>query len=131
MNANRSRVHATRDQSQLELWRKRLQEFERRDCSVGVFCKELGVSTPTFYYWRCKLAEAPRRGRPPARGERKSGAAKRPRRKKARQSGFIPVVLNSQSNANNVSIELTSGSRIQVPANAQLALASVLDRVFV
>jgi hypothetical protein len=131
MNANRSRVHATRDQSQLDLWLRRLQEFEQRDCTVDVYCKELGVSTPTFYYWRSKVAEAPRRGRPPARGKNKSRAAKRPGSKKVRQSGFLPVVLNSHSNANNVSIELTSGVRVEVPIDAHLALANVLDRVFV
>ena len=131
MNAKRSSVRATRDLSQLDLWRSRLQEFERRDCTVAVYCEELGVSTPTFYYWRTKLTDIARRGISKTHRRNKSVATNGPRSKRTGQSSFLPVMLSAQSNVENVSIELASGSRIQVPANAQLALASVLDRVFV
>lgn len=132
MNANRSRVRASRDQAKLDLWSRRLQEFERRDCTVAVYCKELGVSTPTFYYWRRKLTDAPGRSQAKTRSKMRELADKRGMRgRKSGQSKFLPVKLSAQSGVENVSFELTSGSRIEVPATAQLALASVLDRVFV
>ena len=127
MNAKRSRMPATRSQSQLEVWRKRLDEFERRDCSVVDYCKELGVSAPTFYYWRKKLGKASdRRG---ARSREKRLTLKRTAGISPRRSSFLPVVLSTQLNRDAVSIELPSGVRVCIPTDAQQALSSVLDRV--
>ncbi len=42
-------------EARLELWRKRFREFASGSCTVDQFCKQVGVSTATFYYWRSKL----------------------------------------------------------------------------
>lgn len=38
-----------------DLWRQRLQRFERSDLSAVAFCAKEGVSTPAFYAWRRRL----------------------------------------------------------------------------
>src|SRR5215475_10030788 len=42
-----------------DLWRQRLQRFERSGLSAVAFCAKEGVSVPSFYAWRRRL-------RPPA-----------------------------------------------------------------
>jgi hypothetical protein len=38
-----------------DLWRQRLQRFERSDLSAVAFCAKEGVSVPSFYAWRRRL----------------------------------------------------------------------------
>ena len=38
-----------------ELWRQRLQRFERSGLSAVAFCAKEGVSAPSFYAWRRRL----------------------------------------------------------------------------
>ena len=40
-----------------DLWRQRLQRFERSGLSVGAFCTKEGVSLPSFYAWRRRLRQ--------------------------------------------------------------------------
>ncbi len=42
-------------EARLELWRKRFQDFAAATCTVEQFCKQVGVTAATFYYWRKKL----------------------------------------------------------------------------
>lgn len=39
-------------------WRRRLVRFRRCGQSVTAFCREEGVSTPSFYQWRKRLQSA-------------------------------------------------------------------------
>lgn len=39
-------------------WRKRLERFESSGQSAAAFCREEGVSTPSFYKWRKRLGKA-------------------------------------------------------------------------
>ena len=38
-----------------DLWRQRLQRFERSGLSAAAFCVKEGVSPPSFYAWRRRL----------------------------------------------------------------------------
>jgi hypothetical protein len=38
-----------------DLWRQRLQRFERSGLSTVAFCAKEGVSVPSFYAWRRRL----------------------------------------------------------------------------
>ncbi|HKB37724.1 MAG TPA: hypothetical protein VKD72_14855, partial [Gemmataceae bacterium] len=38
-----------------DLWRQRLQRFERSGLSAVAFCGKEGVSAPSFYAWRQRL----------------------------------------------------------------------------
>lgn len=46
-----------------EQWRSRLDRFEAGDRSIAQFCREEGVGTHTFYYWRKQLARKSRPSR--------------------------------------------------------------------
>ena len=38
-----------------DLWRRRIQRFERSGLSALAFCAKEGVSAPSFYAWRRRL----------------------------------------------------------------------------
>jgi transposase len=40
-----------------DLWRQRLQRFERSGLSALAFCAKEGVSAPSFYAWRRRLRQ--------------------------------------------------------------------------
>jgi len=42
-----------------DLWRQRLQRFERSGLSAVAFCAKEGVSVPSFYAWRRRLLRPP------------------------------------------------------------------------
>ena len=38
-------------------WQRRMVRFEQTQSTVVEFCRDEGVSTPSFYQWRKKLAQ--------------------------------------------------------------------------
>ena len=57
-------------------WRERLSRWQRLQCSISEFCRREGVSLPSFFQWRKRLA---------AEGPHRDGAAP------PRGAAFIPV----------------------------------------
>src|SRR5215468_5028607 len=45
------------DHALQDLWRQRLQRFERSGLSAVAFCAKEGVSAPSFYAWRRRLRQ--------------------------------------------------------------------------
>jgi transposase-like protein len=45
-------------QSRLDWWRGQFQRHQKANVSVARFCRQLGVSVVTFYYWRKRVHEA-------------------------------------------------------------------------
>jgi len=87
------------------VWEERLRRFERSGLTVAKFCRQEGVSVPSFYQWRKRLAEA-------AAGSRRSTPA------------FQQVMLAGSV----VAIELPSGVRVELPAQQlQLVRAVVAE----
>jgi len=39
----------------IEDWRRRLAQFQESELSVAAFCRQEGVSPPSFYVWRKRL----------------------------------------------------------------------------
>ena len=39
-----------------ERWRERLARFQRLGCSITVFCDREGISEPSLFQWRRRLA---------------------------------------------------------------------------
>jgi hypothetical protein len=45
-------------QSRLDWWRGQFQRHQKANPSVALFCRQLGVSVVTFYYWKRRVHEA-------------------------------------------------------------------------
>ena len=91
-------------ESTREQWRRRMARFEGAGLSVVEFCLQEGISTPSFYQWRKRLAQE---------GGDEIGSP----------SSFRPVRLVG---AAEVSVELPGGTRLRIPAADRQALEVVL-----
>jgi hypothetical protein len=90
------------------VWRERLRRYERSGLTVTRFCEREGVSAPSFYQWRKRLAS-----RPAAPGGQSAPA-------------FRQLLLGPSGGV--MSVELAGGARIQLPAeNLPLARAVVAE----
>jgi hypothetical protein len=47
----------TNHRSRVDWWRAQFQRHEKADLSVTEFCRQLGVSVTTFYYWKKRVHE--------------------------------------------------------------------------
>jgi hypothetical protein len=98
--------------SRTEVWRQRLARFQASRQTVVDFCRQEGVSQPSFYLWRKRLAatsSTPRRGaqaKPPA--------------------GFRSVHLLP---AANISVQLPGGTQLAVPMADRDSLRWVIETV--
>ena len=99
-----------RSESKQEYWRKLFAEQVNSRLSVVQFCKLRGVSKPSFYAWRQKLAESSSLGKlePPAFA----------------QVAVLPHML-VDGNANSsspITIQMPNDVRIEVPPGADRRL---------
>jgi hypothetical protein len=94
-------------------WRRRLARFRRSGQSVTAFCREEGVSTPSFYQWRKRLrsAEAIEEPAPHA------SAVARPAVPAVAE--FTPVRLVGSP---TVLVQLPGGTQVQIPTADPQAL---------
>lgn len=91
-------------------WRERLARFARAGTSVVQFCLDEGVSPPTFYSWRKRLAREDRRAVP------------------TRHGPFAPVhVTGSAAAGRQVTVWLPGGTRLEIPLADPDAAATVLE----
>jgi hypothetical protein len=49
----------TNHRSRIDWWRGQFQRHEKANLNVTEFCRQLGVSVTTFYYWKKRVHEAP------------------------------------------------------------------------
>ena len=104
-------------QSTEAVWRDRLARFRKSGLTVKEFCREEGVSDPSFYRWRQRLAD---RGR---QGAKRTGRAGGRRTKTAKSPPFVPVKVLAAGDTQSalftsafIEVELPNGVRIRVPA---------------
>ncbi len=90
------------------LWRDRLARFRKSKLTVAEFCRQEGISNPSFYQWRKRLAEKPK----PVRS-----------RAKTTRSRLVPVKVSSSA---LVEIEFPNGIQMRVPAGNPEALRAVI-----
>jgi hypothetical protein len=92
------------------VWRQRFRRFGKSRLTVAAFCRAEGVSAPSFYHWRKRLAER----------DRQEISAKR-----ATES-FVPVRLMTALAPPHaippVEIHLPNGVRVCVPGDDLIAL---------
>ena len=93
------------------LLRDRLARFRKSKLTVAEFCRQEGISNPSFYQWRKRL------GRDAAKSEQVRAPANTAR------SPLVPVKVSSSV---LVEIEFPNGIRMRVPAGNADALRCVI-----
>jgi len=99
------------------VWRDRLARFRTSGLTVKEFCRQEGVSDPSFYQWRKRLdlGQASKRARRSGDGPTKT----------VKSRPFVPIKVSSSGDvASSVlaEVELPNGVRIRVPATHAEAL---------
>jgi len=85
-------------------WQRRMARFQEAQQSVAEFCRKEGISAPSFYQWRKRLAQ---------------------RRQPAEEAaGFRPVRLVSPA---GVAVQLPGGTQLHVPPSDRRVLRLVID----
>lgn len=77
--------------SRRQLWARRMDRYHRCSLTVHEFCRREGVSVPSFYQWRKKLAQS------------------------SPEPAFIPVTL-PQGEVAPVTLKLPGGAEIEIEA---------------
>jgi transposase-like protein len=98
------------NQSAEGLWRDRLSRFRKSNLTVREFCRQEGVSDPSFYQWRKRLW-------PGGRSAKQVGRSRDPQA--AKPQPFVPVMVSASVLAE---LEFPNGVRIRVPATNGEAL---------
>jgi hypothetical protein len=94
-------------------WQERLERWQRLQCTVGEFCRREGVSQPSFYHWRRRLA---------------SGSGSRSVRDVTRGAAFIPVQVIADD-LGGTSAGLASPVAGDRPAAIEIAFRELVCRV--
>ena len=89
-------------------WQRRLSRFQQLQLTVAAFCRQEGVSAPSFYLWRKRLALS----RPTKHECSKPSAGFRPVR-------LLPSV--------GVRVELPGGTQLVVPTTDMESLRLVIE----
>jgi transposase-like protein len=95
------------DLDKVAVWQGRLRRFAASGSSITAFCRQEGVSAPSFYLWRKRLAK--NNG---PRCEPKTPAARQP---------FVPVHLTGTT-VPPIVIRLPNGVRVRLPGDNLQAL---------
>jgi transposase-like protein len=99
-------------------WRQRLVRFCRSGQSVTAFCRDEGVSTPSFYQWRKRLQSA----------DVAESAERTPISPPSiRVAEFTPVRLVGSP---TVLVQLPGGTQVQIPTADPQALVLALRTLF-
>lgn len=111
------------DGEKLELWRRRLEEFEQGGETVAAFCQRVGVSAATFYLWRRRVAGGTRETIGRKSVERialPSSSGSMP------PLSFLPIQVTGQPRS-PVEVVLAGGTRVLVPSEDRQSLQTVLE----
>jgi transposase-like protein len=94
------------------VWGQRLERYRQAGQTVAEFCRQEGVSVPSFYQWRQRLAQ-------PSRGQR-------PKRAPGRHAHRAPAFQQVMLSGGVVTAVLPSGARLEVPAQQVELVRAVL-----
>lgn len=120
------------DLSKREVWRKKLQDFERGNTTVVEFCRRTGAPVSSFYYWRQRLqsgsitAVSERQRNGTATRTRKARSVHRPRHTAAKSRlKFVPIQITGSRHA-GIEVHLPNGTRVTVPCEEHDAISAVI-----
>ncbi len=100
------------------MWRDRLTRFRVCGLTVKEYCRQEGVSDPSFYQWRQRLDMVPK-------GSKRVRRSGNRTRKTVKSQPFVAVKVSSSEGVPNsglAEVELPSGVRIRVPVTRAEAL---------
>jgi hypothetical protein len=110
-----------------EWWRRQISRQQSANLSVAEFCRQLGISATTFYYWKRRVEQAPRTAAGRASAEHpaqdptvSAGAA---------VANFVPVSILDPGAGTQLEIELTNACVVRLrgvvdPPLLQAAIAA-------
>src|SRR3989304_2677050 len=98
-------------------WERRLERYQTREASLGVFCLQEGVSRSTFYRWKRRLDN----GIP----ETLEADAAEPEQIGSTDSLFLSISLKKS----RVEIELPNGGVVRLPADVSQGVLVAVVRV--
>ena len=113
------------DAAKARLWRERFERFEDGGMTIAEFCVAEGTSTASFYAWRRKLATQRQTTRDRSPQRKKKRQTKRPKETVAGRGAFEPLTIAAAA----VVIRLPGGTSIEVPANSEGALRTIVGQL--
>jgi hypothetical protein len=113
----------TNHQSRVDWWRAQFQRQRKANLSVTDLCRQLGVSIPTFYYWKKRVDEAV----PDACGQ---VPGVRAARHATMAANFVPLSIIEPGAGAELEIELTNSCVLRLkgiidPSWVQAAIMAV------
>jgi transposase-like protein len=95
-----------------EWWRRQISRQQSANLSVAEFCRQLGISVTTFYYWKRRVEEAP--GTAPG-----LASAEHPSQHPTAPAGtavanFVPVSILDPGAGTQLEIELTNACVVRL-----------------
>ncbi|TWU29040.1 IS66 family insertion sequence element accessory protein TnpA [Novipirellula artificiosorum] len=99
----------------VKLWQERLRRFDRSRMTVLKFCRNEGVSQPSFYRWKKKLCELPSDAKPKPKPST-TGVQFMPLRLATESANQVAPKTDEQAGSSLActTIELPGGVRIRV-----------------
>jgi transposase-like protein len=106
-------------------WRRQLSRQQSTNLSVTEFCRQLGVSLTTFYYWKRRAQEAP--PNVPAQGAAERRSRPMPSSARATAGDFLPVSILDPGVGTQLEIELANAClvRLRGPIDPSLLQAAI------
>jgi len=102
----------TNRQSRVDWWRGQLQRQRKANLNVAEFCRQLGVSVTTFYYWKKRVHEAPLTA--PLRIPAERPSRHLPSTAGATAANFVPVSIVEPTADTQLEIELTNACVVRL-----------------
>jgi hypothetical protein len=100
-------VRRANHQARVNWWREQFQRQRNANLSVTDFCRQLGVSITTFYYWKKRVDEALREASGPVPDVRFSRHA-------TPAATFIPISITEPGAGSELEIELTNACTVRL-----------------
>jgi len=97
----------TNRQELREWWRRQLARQQSTNLSVTDFCRQLGVSVTTFYYWKKRIPEI-------ASHTPGQIASESPSRPVTTATSFVPVSLVDRNAGTQLEIELANACVVRL-----------------
>ena len=112
----------------VEEWTGRLLRFQESDVTVAQFCRDEGVSQPSFYQWKSKLRDQ----RLPTESSNRRSASSRNRTNERPAFKTVQVTSSSQPCASQpaMTVSMSGGIQIEVadnPAAIQAVMRELLN----